>query len=569
MLRVAVALFSLVATVLVPTLAVQVPLRTVTANPNIKNEEWDLDKLPDPNATDHLVFETVHSLLQHWPNTRMRNGHSIVPGRIPKGTLLYHGTARNELPPGPEWVATDPEHSYLFCRSLPDYFQQGCWHLTLITTRSLKVVYFDGNSAAKLPYGTMDTQDLLAWNRSGRHDPFNDRQRIQDLCKWGGNFDVDGFVRMEMDFEVMLCDFTSGVGVVSFSNIVGRRDRLMSQMLTWLRAGDLNSFEVLNAGSWHNHFPGETRVQLDLAGLVSFYDTQLAPSLTDIRADQERWDHRVQNISSEDCLAAKLRLESTLLRPGLSSGIDWKTLIQVIIDRYAGRLELTRYLLNSSVTDPDEILDLAKKTQTQLRIMLTPYLLFSATPTDKSNLNWTIPIFKLCATTHTYSMDSDLDAMTVSEKLLLQAVRGTTQEICRVVTRMWAAGVCAGIDPQLNTKDHPDIAEVTHLWVTWTEDLDRLMAWLDWNVWIKCNPGCGPEEMCYLPTWPAGFPRPRRGPSPPNTDRPQPERLAGFDFRTMVTERLAEEMQHIFKPGPNDWIRPQPRCIRRIDPYDL
>ena len=181
-----------------------------------------------------------------------------------------------------------------------------------------------------------------------------------------------------------------------------------------LRTADFIMFEATNAGSWHNRFPGETRVQLNLAGLVSFYDTGLAPSLVDIRAGQERWDHRAQNISSEDLSAVKSRLEAILSRPsGLSSGIDWRTLVQVIVDRYAGRLELTRYLLNSSMTGPDEILDLAKKTQTQLRTMLTPYILFSVTPTDRSDkdeLDWTIPIYKLCATTHTHSMESHLDS---------------------------------------------------------------------------------------------------------------------------------------------------------------
>ena len=268
-------------------------------------------------------------------------------------------------------------------------------------------------------------------------------------------------------------------------------------MLRRFRIAGFITFEVIDAGSWHNRFPGETRVQLDLAGLVSFYDTQIVPSLVAIRAGQKRWDHRVQNVSSKDLLAIKSRLEAALIRPsGLSSGFDWKTLVQVIIDRFAGRLELTRHLVNSLATDPNEILDLAKKIETQLRIMLTPYLLLSATPTDpldEADLDWTIPIYKLCATSHTYSMESELDSMTESEKLLLQAVRGTSREICRVVTKMWAAGLYAGIDPSSNTKESPDIAKVTHVWNTWAEDLNHLMRWLDWNVWVKCNPHCGPE----------------------------------------------------------------------------
>ena len=128
--------------------------------------------------------------------------------------------------------------------------------------------------------------------------------------------------------------------------------------------------------------------------------------------------------------------------------------------------------------------------------MLTPYILFSATPTnpsDETDLDWTIPIYKLCATTYTHSTEFELDSMTDSEKLLLQAVRGTSREICRVVTKMWAAGVYAGIDPALNTKESLNIAEVTQVWSNWAEDLNRLMEWLDWSVWVKCDPDCGSQ----------------------------------------------------------------------------
>ena len=263
----------------------------------------------------------------------------------------------------------------------------------------------------------------------------------------------------------------------------------------WLLTAPFVMFETMNSGSWHNHFPGETRIQLDLAGLVSFYDTQLVPSLVADRAGQERWDHHVGNISNEDLSAVKSRLEAALTRPsGLSSGIDWKTLIRVIVDRFAQRFELMRYLLNSPAMNPDNILDFAYKTQAQLRIMLTPYILLSATPTDptdKTNLDWTSSIYKLCATAHTYSLESRL--MTDSEKVLLRAIRGTSQEICRVVTKMWAAGVYVGIDPSLNTQEFPDTTKVTEVWGEWTEGLSRLMAWLDWSVWVKCRPDCSPE----------------------------------------------------------------------------
>ncbi|KAH7882502.1 hypothetical protein F5I97DRAFT_131649 [Phlebopus sp. FC_14] len=177
---------------------------------------WRLSEPPNVKAMGHLVFETVHSLLQHWPNTRTRNGHTIVPGSIPAGTLLYHGTNSGALPTTPEWVSTDPEHSIFFCGGAT---YEGCWHVTFATTRPLKVLYFDGSSAAKMPSGTMDTQDIVAWGEVRPEWSSREWERVVDLCAWGAESGVDGYVRMEMDFEVMLCNFTKGVTVVSFSNI--------------------------------------------------------------------------------------------------------------------------------------------------------------------------------------------------------------------------------------------------------------------------------------------------------------------------------------------------------------
>jgi hypothetical protein len=133
--------------------------------------------------------ETFHSFV----------GHSIVPGVIPVGTLLYHGTTQDTIPTGPDWAATDPEHSMVFCRAQ----EQGGWHLTLVATRPLKVVYFDGSSAAKLPDGTMDLQDIIAWGEP-RTDRFRDDwDRIKDLCGWGKEFGIDGFVRSDMTHNVV------------------------------------------------------------------------------------------------------------------------------------------------------------------------------------------------------------------------------------------------------------------------------------------------------------------------------------------------------------------------------
>ncbi|KAJ7907753.1 hypothetical protein B0H13DRAFT_1618168 [Mycena leptocephala] len=50
-----------------------------------------MNTVPNSIATHHLVFDTVGSGPQHWPNAIYQSGHTIVPGTIPTGTLLYYG----------------------------------------------------------------------------------------------------------------------------------------------------------------------------------------------------------------------------------------------------------------------------------------------------------------------------------------------------------------------------------------------------------------------------------------------------------------------------------------------
>ena len=56
--------------------------------------------------------------------------------------------------------------------------------------------------------------------------------------------------------EVMLCDFSAGVELVSFHHLTAREKAIenISEPL---------AFRSIEAGSWHNHFPGETRIHLN------------------------------------------------------------------------------------------------------------------------------------------------------------------------------------------------------------------------------------------------------------------------------------------------------------------
>ncbi|KAF7293840.1 hypothetical protein HMN09_01179900 [Mycena chlorophos] len=572
--------------------ALQVPLSL----PLQRHQNWEnLDDAPSPNGTSHLIFDTVNNLLQHWPNTRYRQGHNIVPGTIAVGNLLFHGRADPFLPIIPEWTATDPEHAYHFCgspgiprRPKPDpdnppppsqpHLPQGpgCWQLTLVAKRPLKVIYFDGSSAANLKDGTLDTQDMLAWGTPSPERWLDERQRLDDLCAWGKEFGVDGFVRMEMDFEVMLCEFQTTVDLVAADYLAswftpddpddelvgslsdpraGRRAMphplapspseqpfLVSPEAPGLQglsipvriAADVIKFSTLQAGAWHNHFPGDLRITVDYTKLISFYDTSLVPSL---RLAEERWDHRAGAISQADAERAIRRLEDGLRLPGSGSGIDWRALYRGVVDRWAERLETLRYMLEG---ETDLVL-----VQRHLRIMLTPYIRESVRPlaalNSSTDSGWAAPIWPVCATRFTASIRSTpdlLDAMTPGEHTLLRAVDDTTREICRQVVRMWSWGVEAGLDRLLSAPSIPSSSFSTPSVKTrWLAETHALMAWLDWPVWVKCDPACSVEQTCYLPTWPY--------------------------FMTRINRHPTDEERR-----KAAWRTPQPRCIRLWEPYD-
>ena len=312
---------------------------------------------------------------------------------------------------------------------------------------------------------------------------------------------VVGFERLaaliSLCSETMLCDFSAGVEVVSFHHLTARESgHGVGHNSEALKV--LPVFRTIEAGSWHNYFPGDTRIHLNYASVVSFYDTALFPSLKPLRHNKERWDHRLEGISSEDIKTLLKTLGSILGgawdRP--VSGIDWKTLLRIVVDRYVDRLQILNRLLNPTVVDPDADPTLAlKKAHNHMSSMLSHYRLFLASPPEIhsiTNHSWAIPIFEECSTTHTRYIDSNpslSQRMTYSEHLLLNSTKSVSKEICRVIVGMWAEGMEHSISKEGFTRSESSQELITR----WKGLTEELMAWLDWSEWVTCQPACGDE----------------------------------------------------------------------------
>lgn len=168
------------------------------------------------------LFASVSTLLHQWSNTIFPNGHTIAAVEIPAYTLLYHGLIspeeQNPEPPSPEWLAFDLEMAYGIMGSSRNSFL-----LSYQTTRPVKALYFDGESATLMGLGQMDTQMLQLFGNvtgpgnSGRGFGLGaEYLRAHGLCDWleeaglrGPGWGFEGIVRMNAGFEMIWCDFVS------------------------------------------------------------------------------------------------------------------------------------------------------------------------------------------------------------------------------------------------------------------------------------------------------------------------------------------------------------------------
>ncbi|KAG8692763.1 hypothetical protein FRC09_010971 [Ceratobasidium sp. 395] len=266
------------------------------------------------------------------------------------------------------------------------------------------------------------------------------------------------------------------------------------------------SYESIRAGMWHNHSPGESRILLDYTGIVSAYDESYA-SLVKSRHRMTRSKHRLGDISASDWACLKTEVHEVLARKRIPSGVNWRALIQALIDRYAERLDELRYLLGRTNINAPE---LAAAIRHKIFIMLAPYMVLpqqKVTPTVRNlsqqpipkttdsrpepDEDWLDRIYLACASFATAGIRHKSD-LTVQEKRLATSIDRVQAAICSSLTHIWTTA--------FGSEDRAVFAG--QMVDAWKAEVGNLMEWLDWPMWVKCDPPCSPGMQCVLATWP-------------------------------------------------------------------
>ncbi|KAE9371710.1 hypothetical protein N431DRAFT_426337 [Stipitochalara longipes BDJ] len=463
--------------------------------------------LESARANAPHIFNAIHSSMRQWGSSLNHNGMSFFPARIPNNTHLYHGTHTPDAVKGMEWLAFEIEHAEGFARSFPsrprrpgkpedprpeppgepgegppppvelswtetmDYmrtmdddddmpdFSRGYLHIYRTTRPLNNLVYIDGMSAGKTDMGTLDSQDLVLRNNTNGDDgpAFGDFARGKELCDIGAEWGIEGFVRMEMGFEIIFCEFSDGLVLESAHERPSGKNESLEV---------LDNFEVLRGASLRYQGITGQRLRLDYSGMSSAYWYDL--NLTNPDADQSD----LPRLSTSDIEGlARMKADFLNLFAESSSrrdvGNDWQGITDMIALRYSDRLQF----MAGNNTSKDGILF-------EIAVLLNIYVDYG---------NFDVPVAIEKCTAH-YLVAAVPE--TTSDQMIHEALYTVMDKIC---STLFSVG-------QVLREDEEDSAEVLEQSKL---ALKTLIDYLNWTTWKECGK-CGYDEICFVAIWPWG-----------------------------------------------------------------
>ncbi|PLW54534.1 hypothetical protein PCANC_04240 [Puccinia coronata f. sp. avenae] len=468
----------------------------------------------------NLIFSSFAGLLQQWPNTFAYSGHSIIPGIVPRATLLYHGTNDTNGPPkeGLEWLAFDPEMSYRIASIRP-----GDTSLyTYVATHPLRVIYFDGQSASLGTPGFMDSQFAII--NASVPEIFPDLghfieaeyARATALCKLADKYGFEGVVRMNTGFELLWLlnvinvtdPFTDNVPASTTKSHPAHKifapNYLRHGRQSPLSRGGF--WNAVHSGSQHFFAPGEVRVILDPEGFISFYDgleSLNAKRRSDGTSGGPRSRHRLYGISKEDARTVQERLVEVLGRknsenwradPGRP---DWRAVVLTIVDRYSPLLGELDYLLNRA--DLNATVQ-AIEVRTLTYDLIMPSLDFS--DWNSPEPGWLVHGIRRCTRAYTSAPLTPSD-LSRPIRMIIRSIEGTLERLCGKMYDLFEQTILLHlpITPSLPFNSTLEVIARSKI-PAWREEVESLQKWLGWSTWAHCQPRCKNDEICMPPLWP-------------------------------------------------------------------
>ncbi|KAJ4344997.1 hypothetical protein N0V95_006034 [Ascochyta clinopodiicola] len=359
----------------------------------------------------------------------------------------------------------------------PDKEPVGYLH-TYIPKHPLRLLYIDGLSAGKTANGTLDTQDYLLLNLTTEEPdgPMGGEQRrAQGLCDLAATIwedKVDGFIRLEGGFEIILCDFKKHLDRTDVVTVAAREGR---------GRGPMGGWQYTKAITSRYHGIGGERVHIDYDNFVSVFAYGDVEGLWD---NDVRSDHpmpRLTNVSPATLHSIKDDVTSLVLSKNWDStdskGTNWQATADMLISRYSKPLH--------HITTHRPFRHNKEDLATYLTTLLKPFI-------DPRSRNATQETSRC-----TSQLLPPLPSLSVPPGSLTplahRALHAVATRICDTLLTSLSIALTPTENPRFSTAYAARAVD----------DIDDLVSWLGWSSWKECGT-CADEEVCFIPIWPSG-----------------------------------------------------------------
>jgi hypothetical protein len=298
-------------------------------------------------------------------------------------------------------------------------------------------------------------------------------KRAEGLCNltttlWEDK--IDGVLRMEAGFEIILCDFAKhlqrkdavAVSAHEHGGAFGRGP---------------DGLQYLKAVTSRYQGIGGDRVKLDLEDFVSVFAYPNIKGLFDNDVQSDYAMPRLQNVKESDLLRVKDDVTALILRKDWSADLgphDWQAVADMVVQRYSKPLHHLH--TDQGIRGDKDALALYLEEQVR------PFIDFSAR-------NATLETQR-CLSQFVPALPSPPQPAVSLAHVTLYAV---THRLCD--TLLTALSIAS------SPTSHSSFTSVyaSHA----IELIDELVDFLRWTTWKDCG-GCTDEEVCFIPIWPMG-----------------------------------------------------------------
>lgn len=533
-----------------------------------------------------FMFNSVNSFLKQKDCDVFPVGVSYVPASIPKDTVVYH--AGSGIPDSYEWVAMDVEFSMNFAdhsrsakrgtaqieqqreiklhsrdgqksgpkkeidfcevseytepleiqRSQPGKERKPSTLMSFRLKHDLdKLIYLDGASASKASEtGEMDTQALL-YNQIKESNPGLDdgpekfmieRDYAEKICKWGQPLGIQGYIRLELGFEFVLCDFNEHLEMISDISVSSPNKFLdlpepveLSKKNGWpinctdgylieeeltaeqrqvleledLRYKHMSSLDAMNGWEWlkagNKHNKGEKKISLDYRYLVT------AINRTELDVDNYKWqivdDSEDSKNLQHEMFSDLLSYYANVRKFDASQSTNWQLKTESIMEKFTPILKTIELTLN------DEEMSLVNKAL-KINQLLHPLIKrYADNYPAKYNVD---DIINMGVWEYTYPTH---DLQTDADKLVFSSLATVTKEIFTQLINIHELSLTI-TNEYLKNGELSDADKYSLSLDEQQKSFLNLISTLNWiSFGCECSLKCGIDEVCFTPSW---------GPSP-------------------------------------------------------